>query len=160
MKETDLAWAAGIIDGEGSVFIQRTNYINKIYPKAKKKVRREKSPSYTLRLSVRMTDKSTIEKLAKIFDGRCLEIKRRTVKGKIVYGWAACGYRALEILELLSPYCVTKKEQIKTAYKFMKIPRFQSGRGKGSILPERIVNRRNDCYLKMKEFNHGSQYDA
>ncbi len=160
MKQTDLAWAAGIVDGEGSIFLQRTNYVDKIYPNAKRKVRREKSPSYTLRLSVRMTDKPTIEKLAKVFGGRCLEIKRRTVKNKKVYGWSACGYRTLEILELLEPYCITKRRQIKTAYRFMKIPRFQSGRGKGSKLPEKITNRRNDCYLKMKEFNHSGVCDA
>ncbi len=155
MKQTELAWAAGIVDGEGSIFIQRTNYVDKIYPNAKRKIRREKSPSYTLRLSVRMTDKPTIEKMSNIFDGRCLEIKRRTVKGKRVYGWSVCGYKALEILELLEPYCITKRRQIKMSYVFMKIPRFEAGRGKGSILPKKITNRRNNCYLKMKEFNHG-----
>ncbi|KKL99979.1 hypothetical protein LCGC14_1809020 [marine sediment metagenome] len=155
MKQTDLAWAAGIIDGEGSIHIQKTNYVNKIYPNAKRKVRRERSPSYTLRLTVRMTDKPTIEKIAKIFEGRCLELKRRTVKNKKVYSWAACGYRTLEILNLIEPYSVTKKNQIKTAYKFMKIPRFQGGRGKGSTLPKSITDKREQYYQKMKTHNHG-----
>jgi len=155
MKKTDLAWAAGIVDGEGSIFIQKVNCVGKVYPGAKTKTRRERSPSYTLRLSVRMTHKPTIEKLAEIFDGQCLEIKRRTVKGKIVYGWSVCSHKTLEILELLFPYCVTKKEQIKLAYRFMKIPRFQGGRGKGSTLPKEITEKRDSCYLEMSELNHG-----
>lgn len=51
MKKTDLAWAAGLIDGEGCICIVKENRPGNL------------STQYRLRLSVGMTDKKTIKKL-------------------------------------------------------------------------------------------------
>lgn len=157
MTKTDLAWAAGIIDGEGSIFIQKGDYTGKVYPKGKRRIRREKSPTYVLRLAVKMVDQPTIQRLSELFDGKCLLLNRRTVMNRKVYSWSACGYKALEILQKICPYATTKKNQIQVAKNFMSIPRFQNGKGPGSKLPKSITNRRESCYRKMKSFNYGSK---
>lgn len=155
MKKTDLAWAAGIIDGEGSIFIQKCNSIGKVYPTAKRKVRREKSPTYNLRMAVQMVDKKTITVLANLFGGKCRELVGRTTTNRKVYAWATSGYNALAILRKIEPYSITKKNQIKVAKKFMSIPIFVAGRGTGNVLPKHIILQRECCYKKMKSFNYG-----
>ena len=52
----DLAWAAGIIDGEGSIFIMK-----------QQRKDRERDHNYILRISVQSTDPYMTKELGKLF---------------------------------------------------------------------------------------------
>ncbi|MCI0562349.1 MAG: hypothetical protein MN733_28015 [Nitrososphaera sp.] len=99
--DTRLAWAAGIVDGEGSIYIQRNR------------------SRFTLRVSVRMCCQATVMRLAEILGGNCITLSRRTNSGKFVYSWGTTGYKAIEVLQKLEPFSVTKLIHIQLAKEYI-----------------------------------------
>lgn len=95
---TDLAWAAGIIDGEGCVHILR----NKHYVP---------SVSYILRVTVVNTDPRMLRKLQDFFGGNIMELAPRDVRHKRQWVWQVNSARAQRVLEQVRPYLVIKGEQ-------------------------------------------------
>ena len=101
-RDTDLAWAAGFIDGEGCIALRR-------------QVGRQKGVAYTcyaLRLSVTNTDLRCLERLKSMFAG---SINRAThsyrPQNKPCWAWFCSSANAERALVALLPYLVSKKEQ-------------------------------------------------
>jgi len=90
----DLAWAAGIIDGEGSLHIAR-------------------SRKYHLpQLRVEMCHRPTLAKLQEIFGGRLWHRKKpRTDKWRQTWNWHAQGSFLFPILKAIRPFMVTKANE-------------------------------------------------
>lgn len=102
IKETDLAWAAGFIDGEGCIALRR-------------QVGRQKGVEYTcyaLRLSVTNTDLRCLERLKAMFAG---SINRAThanrPQNKPCWTWYCSSANAERALCELLPYLLSKREQ-------------------------------------------------
>ena len=75
LSETEIAWLAGLLEGEGSFTIDS---------RAKKRYNNSTSPpSCTLRVS--MTDKDVIAKVAKMFKKDLFQATRKTTGGKPEY---------------------------------------------------------------------------
>lgn len=105
-RSTDLAWAAGIVDGEGYVGISRRKHPN--------------TTDYYPRLRVTMTHKSTVERLLGMFVNtqvRLYQDKRNTPR-KLQYVWDLRSRVVKEVLKQLYPYLFTKKEQAKYILEF------------------------------------------
>jgi hypothetical protein len=101
-KTTDYAWAAGIIDGEGSVAMTR----------ARPGQNRRRTLSFQVRISVRMTDKNAIQKLQRLFGGTFkLAHVRNPEKHRATYEWFAGDRRTVAVLQKTIPYMITKKPQ-------------------------------------------------
>jgi hypothetical protein len=96
-REIDLAWAAGIFDGEGTIVAQRGQ-------------RRH----YSLAIRVGMTHEATISHLADIFGVGTISTVQQKGKRR-VWAWSAGCKKAGEVLEMMMPYLVTKREQAKYA---------------------------------------------
>lgn len=90
----DLAYAAGIIDGEGSIGWYK--------PKASK-------ATYRVRVSVAMTDIEGPSHMADVFGGRVFEQGRKTGTGKTMYVWQLTCKNAANALELVEPYLKVKR---------------------------------------------------
>jgi len=104
------AYLAGIIDGEGSIFICRIH--NK----------RSGNIWYRLELSCGMTSPEAIG-LLRTFNPRLKQyiyIKGRKKGYKDVYQWKATGETGLRVIESLIPYMLVKKRQAKLAVEFQK----------------------------------------
>jgi hypothetical protein len=148
MKQTDLAWAAGIIDGEGCIGIV----------KDARKALNEKngwklSPLCKLRISVGMSHLETIERLYELFgDGRVNGQKCYKKPGhKQVYYWVVNADQAWKIIKRVSPYLVTKKEQARVAEAFYGRERLKGGiHNKAS---SRVLKEREKLHGKMKKLN-------
>lgn len=96
LSETDLAYAAGLIDGEGCI---RINIGTTTLGQRKD----------GLVLSVAMTNPLPIHFLHKLFDGN---IDYREISNKQpTWTWYVSTRLAVEILEKLYPYMLVKKEQ-------------------------------------------------
>lgn len=152
MEEINLAWAAGIIDGEGCIGIVRDD----------RKALNEKngwnlSPIYKLRISVGMSHLETIEKLYEIFgDGRINGQKCYKRPGhKQVYYWTVNADAAWKVIEKVKPYLVTKRVQAELAELFYNRRRLKGGvknRANTDIIGERedffdrmaLLNKRGD----------------
>ena len=98
-----LAWAAGIIDGEGCI------YFNKQKTKAGK-------PSFTLKVEVVQLDPRMPRKLQELFGGNVkYKAKRQQPHWRPIYVWYLCSQRAADALADILPWLTVKKEQAEIA---------------------------------------------
>ena len=90
-SETDLAWAAGIIDGEGCITITRAGG--------------------QLRVMVANTDLRMLHKLRELFGGNISRKKTYRAHYKPQWFWQLCAKDAAGALNAMLPYLVTKADQ-------------------------------------------------
>ncbi len=108
----DYAWAAGIIDGEGCVFIRKTNVTERS---------KNKSPYYDMRIKITMTDYPTIYKFKDIFKCGFLIEEKRTNHWKDALSVVFSAAEAYKVLQLTYPYLVTKQYQAQMAMEFQAL---------------------------------------
>jgi hypothetical protein len=91
--ETDRAYAAGLIDGEGSI----TAYAPSRSPH-----------SFAISVSVRMCDREPIDWLATTFGGKSILQKRPTKSGTPIFEWKLNSRNAAAFLTLIKPHLKVK----------------------------------------------------
>ena len=142
--DTDLAWAAGIIDGEGAISMT----------KAKPGTNRRKTLSFQVRITVQMTHKPTIQKLHKLFGGSFTFAKARDpVKHRPTYRWYVGDLMTVDILSLTLPYLVTKKEQALVVLEFRKKCFQKKPTGKGATCDKKTVRMRHRYFTRLEKLN-------
>ena len=139
----DLAWAAGIIDGEGSIYIRKNTHLSDRSVQYKG---RHRSPGYSLILEVGMTDAITILKLYDIFQCGVLIKPKKLRSTRWVYRWHCSSNAACEILSWVYPWLVTKKLQAKLAFRFSKI----KIKGMNTPMPIKQVQHKDLYYRLMR----------
>ncbi|HDY67880.1 MAG TPA: hypothetical protein ENH85_08835 [Candidatus Scalindua sp.] len=99
------AWCAGIIDGEGSIFLEKA------------KIRKQHRPSVT----VANTDYRIILKLKEVLGGGILLTKRRDRPNHLpCWTWYSKGRSVASVLEKVTPFLVSKKEKAEVILPFAK----------------------------------------
>jgi hypothetical protein len=110
--ETDIAWAAGLFDGEGCVFMAR-------------QVRKDRpSRGYSLRLSMSMVHKPTIERFASIVGHGNVVVhsrERARTNARDSWQWSINNAKALAVIGMLRPYLVTKATEADIATQFADV---------------------------------------
>jgi len=99
MKKTDLAYVAGIIDGEGSINLCK--HMNNI----------------VLHVSVSNTNEWLLQWLKFGFGGSFYPADATDLRNQC-WQWALSGKKAVEFLRLVYPYLQLKKPQADLAFKF------------------------------------------
>jgi len=132
----ELAYAAGIIDGEGCIGISQPR--NRGF--------------YSLNVEVAMTDPKPIKFFSDKFGGRFEIKKSKTSTGRTIYRWSLQSEKAQEFLRSISPFIVAKTEQVETALEFPvgSLNGIQLY-GNGREIPESVLLLRELCFDKMKE---------
>jgi hypothetical protein len=143
LTETDLAYVAGIVDGEGCIQVQKY-----------KKRKRERSTPYKLQLRVSNTDLRLVQHLQSLFPGYIYNGSEKRKNRRNQFYWHVNGKKAAHILEKLVPFLVSKKDQAEIAIAFQDT--FNQYYGIYG-LPKEIIAFREECYqkcrkLKKKEF--------
>lgn len=106
----DLAWLAGIIDGEGSIFVMRNHRTD-----------REREYNYILRISVQSTDEIMAPECKNITEeGYVYRVFEKRENQQDSWKWQVNGRAATRILEELLPYLKVKKNQAELAIQFQK----------------------------------------
>lgn len=85
MKETEIAWLAGIIEGEGNFGVCDNK-------------------SKRFRIRVRMTDEDIINRVSCLFQNKYHQIKKVKDGCKPVFEVSVSGKNALKIYKLIEPY--------------------------------------------------------
>ena len=98
--DTDYAWAAGIIDGEGWIGFQGRR-------KSERKARQ-------IRVAVANTDSGMLEKLKSMFQGS-LRPMHVTGNRKPISAWLVASRQAESCLRQILPYLLTKRRQAQFA---------------------------------------------
>ena len=117
MKKTDLAYVAGIFDGEGCVCLR----INK-------------GRYYSLDISVANTNEWLMQWLKFAFGGNFYAMQAKTRKAqnwKPCWRWTITGNKGSSFLKLILPYLRLKKPQAELAIKFQ-----EARRGAGYLLTD------------------------
>lgn len=109
MRDTDLAWAAGFIDGEGCILInRRTRVQDRIHPE------------HALTLEVGQLDPLPLNKLQVLFGGT---VRRRPDKRtkRASYVWVVRSRMAYEALVKLLPFLTNKRHQAEYGIEFQSL---------------------------------------
>lgn len=146
-KDTDLAYLAGIIDGEGSITIGS-------YAKTS-----AGNPAYNNSIVVTNTDEVLIDWLCDVFGSR--KMKRspsQHPKGmlKQVFMWQITGNRLKAVCEQVHQFSVIKKEQIRIMLEFIETKQTQyyvTGQ-KGRIVPDHVHVRRRELILELRALHN------
>lgn len=123
MAYTELvyAWAAGIIDADGCIYIARQK------AGAKNGI---KTDHYRLGIKVTMGHEPTILRLRELF-GSGSKHTVEQVGWNTAYSWIVMAKLARSVLDKIIPYCITKAEEIKVAYEFLDLPGWYGGQFRG-----------------------------
>lgn len=107
IKTTDISWAAGIIDGEGSIFIRSAKHWAGLV------------------IRVGMTHLPTLKKLQSLFGGNIGNAYRskKNISHKDLYTWEVNSTNQINCLEKLYPYLITKQNQARIALEYLKLPK-------------------------------------
>ena len=113
MKNTtdiQLAYLAGILDGEGYISIHRL-----------KKAKDKEYKSYVPIVTIQMTDFQPVRLFKRIFGGFYAEYPKQLKSGKVVYVWSVHTHKNVQIvLTALLPYLQIKKKEAKFALIFIR----------------------------------------
>lgn len=110
MQDVDKAWIAGIIDGEGSIFVM-----------TQKRKDRERDTNYILRVSVQSTDPYMTRELQRLYPGAEFSVQRdKRPECSNTLKWQLNGKRAAAFLENILPFMRVKHEQAKLAMEFQR----------------------------------------
>ena len=105
MKRTDLAYIAGLFDGEGCIRIGRCKKIS------------ERTPSYSLNCSLSIGNQYLPELLRMYFGGGIRE-RNLPPPRKKQWDWQIHGENAIAFLKDIYSYMVLKKNQADVAFRF------------------------------------------
>ena len=131
MTETEKAYLAGIIDGEGCIGIHKNH----------KKV--------LLRVHVYNTNRVLLEWIQDRF-GIIIHDRVRQANWKRQYSCQFNGIAALDLLKTVYPYLVLKKAQARIAFSYGET---LQASGLYARLSLRFKEKRLECYKLMKEYN-------
>lgn len=141
LSNTEAAYLAGIIDGEGSICVfPYYGYNHKV---GKKYAR------YKPVICVSNTDCRLINWLKEHLSGQCYSVERKTKKWKIQYMWQISHLQALEIIKVVKPYLILKTEQANLFIKFMETAKRWGRCG----CPSTIQNKRKEIVEQICKLN-------
>ena len=143
MNDTYYAYCAGIIDSDGTIYIDRS----------KDKRRSNSLYNYSLRVKVGQSDDQTVKWLSKMLGGkyRFYKYQRNGIDvNKGLYYWAINNQKAALLLRNILPYLKIKKQQAKLAIKFAELLD-KHIKGKPLLNKHRIA--REDYALQMRFLN-------
>ena len=135
MRKTDLAWAAGLIDGEGCICIYR------------RKARGNTAQRHNLVLVVSMVPDAALRKLCLLFGGKINFKPARRLKQGNSWEWRVHQKEAQAVLKQLQPYLVTKLAEARLAIQFCDMP----AATRWKKLPQNIIDAREEFCVKLSD---------
>lgn len=141
MTDTQIAYFAGLLDGEGCVRIG-------IFKNLNKEIR------YRAYMVIAMTDLKPINWLIKIVGGKKYTDKKfKKGNSKICHCWNMNSQEGSEILQRALPYLLVKKKQAINFIKFSKTLTGQGGKGINKPIPISLLKKREKMFLINKSLN-------
>ena len=137
-SQKDLAYFAGIMDGEGWFSIQKS-------------IRKNCSPTYTPNIGVGSSDKILIDWLVNHFGGKIrYRIHHHQIGKKAIYEWRPSWTVVKCIIPKTLSFLVIKGERAKL---LMELGKLSSIKFRKGGVPKENTLKREKIYLKIKELN-------
>jgi hypothetical protein len=138
---TDIAYMAGLFDGEGTICISH----------AKAQPPRHPSPVYELRVAVQMNSEVTVRAFFDCFGGHVAPHRPPQ------FVWSARAWRAIRVLNTLKPFLRLKRAQADLALHFMETKTLGYRRGRYRVAPK-LLAERQAIYEQMGLLNNSHWY--
>lgn len=158
MKKTELiAYLAGIIDGEAYIGIKKSTY-------GMRKRKDIKSPTYSEKVQIRMSNKEILALFKKTFGGhlrvepRIYQSKSGFKTHKIMTLYLATDRIASEIIKAVYPYLIEKKIQARCILKLRKSKEskeayWRGGQKQRRVMSPDVLKKREKLYQKIKSIH-------
>ena len=143
MIETDKAYIAGIIDGEGTIGIWKNH--QGLQPG-------RRTPSFVLRVRVKMTTEFIVRWLHSSCGGRFYTTNKVQENHKPIYDWSIAGREAVKFLKEIYPYLKLKGPQAELAFKFVDTMQWTQG-WMAKPLTKEVVEKRENLRSQMLILN-------
>lgn len=138
----ELAYAAGIIDGEGSIVIGRC-------------LTRRKTPIYSFVVEVAMADREAVDWFHKSFGGGLYEFSKPERRKS--YRWQVGTNNAKKFLMAIIPYLKVKQKQAELAIKFQNQRSYAYHCGNPK--PQEVIDLEKSLYEKLKRFHKEGNFE-
>ena len=147
MSELDLAYIAGLVDGEAYIGIKKTHRKDCV------------SPIYHERIQIRMINENAIHFIQEVLGGNYYqELSPYSKSGRPLYCYQATDKLACEILLKITPYLKVKKESAKIVLQLRDSKNDPQARRRGGptrrVMDSTILETREYLYKRAKEVNH------
>lgn len=138
----DLAYAAGLVDGEGCIY-----GICKVYRGSLRTV---------VRLSILMCSRSTMSWIHEKFGGSLYELPHREGRPDRFLWQVGCSHSG-PVLRALIPYLIEKREQAVVALQLLDLLKSWGGDGETSRIPQENVDARIHLCKRLKQLKRSWQ---
>jgi len=118
MKKTDLAYLAGIFDGEGCIVIHKRKTGKGIL-----------HPGYHIEVNLANTNEWIVRQFQFSFGGNIYLRKKQTCQSRTIWAWQVSARKALDFLAVIKAYLKLKRAQAEIAITF------QSSKTRGGSRP-------------------------
>ena len=137
VSEIDLAYTAGLLDGEGCISIskQKPNGWGRI------------NTSHRLFVKITIGQEEVLNHLRELFQIGSIHIQRHK-RYNDGYAWWIASLQAVALLRLLYPYLRIKHKEADIAFEFAET---YWQRGSSNRLPPKVVQERERLYLKLQK---------
>ena len=144
----EAAYMAGIIDGEGSIYIgsYSKNHSTGVH-------------YYQTAIEISNTDEPLIDWIQTTFGGRkALYTRNQTPKNsrKQVFRWMATGLLIDHVIKLICPYIITKKRQCEIMLQMRETYKetgMRKGKASNERVPDRIMKIREELYREIRSLH-------
>jgi hypothetical protein len=149
-RREQLAWLAGLIDGEGCISLTRRN------PQPHNA---SISYNYRLILKVSMCHLPTVLRCRELTGvGTLHSQQKQHAHYSSAYVWFCNAGDAETVLEALLPWFVTKREEALTALDFLRLPLAKrGGNGGGDTVSEELEQRRSEYWEKLRNLKSSNR---
>ena len=143
MKKTDLAYYAGIFDGEGTVGIIE-----------RKPSKKGNNPNFYLAVTICSTDEWLVRQLQFAFGGSVYKGKSSQPQNHPVWGWTIACKKAIAFLEVILPYLHLKRAQVEIGLRMQRTVRNKGGEKLQRRLTDGEVAWRQAQKILISNLNH------
>jgi hypothetical protein len=140
-SEIEMAWAAGLFDGEGCISI------GCVLPTKRNGLRNR---SYRLTVKVTMGCKKSVDAFHKIIGvGTVQPHVDKSDRVNQSWSWVTMSRLAEVAIRKLFPYLISKVSEALVALELMELPDVQrGGRGGSKEIPKSLLKKKHSCYVR------------
>ena len=146
MKDTDLAYLAGVIDSDGSISVRKTDY----------HVRHGTATncSYWPRIKIKQVDPEAIELAKSLFGGSVYKSKSQAENGRDLFAWEVTNRMAATCLEALLPYLRIKRLRAMNGIECARLTKESVSVRRKTVRPSHLTDALEECYMESRKLNH------
>jgi len=148
MTPEQIAYFAGLLDGEGCIRIGRFHNSGGVL-------------RYRAFIQIAMTDEAPIDWLTSVVGGKkYIDWKRNDIKSKVCYCWQTNAKEGAAILRRALKYLLVKRERADLYIRFSETLCSQGGKGEMRPLSDELLERRKELFEENKRLNSKGKSNA